>query len=481
MSPARLLIALAATAALTGCFSGGADKAGGSSAPVVLRLATADSGLRPVVEQPDYFAEQVAKLSHGRLRIDVVRAPAGEAIADPEARVAGMVRDGRFQLGWIGARAWDTMGVTAFQALQAPFLITDKGLLDEVVAGETGKRMIARLHGGGVEGIALVPGMLRHPFGVKHPFASLDDFAGARVRVVPSRASDALMRALGATPVHVPSAVVGTTANRGGFDVREQSLGSDPAGTWLTANLTFFGKAVTLFGNAAALQDLSAEQRDLLRRAGELAVKHAIAAAPAEQDLALGYCTAARVVIAADGDLAALRRAAAPVYTRLERDPGTRQAIAEIRALKAQLPPAPPIKMPASCSEPIEAEARRARDPAFLDGTYRWRLSREGARRAGMGEDSEDPYGKVVTMTLRDGRWLLGGADADHGTFAVRGDRMVFDWPRTASVLTFSFKRHSDGTLDMTPVLPMDQGDQYIWASGPWQRVGPPVRPIPAP
>ena len=73
------------------------------------------------------------------------------------------------------------------------------------------------------------------------------------------------------------------------------------------------------------------------------------------------------------------------------------------------------------------------------------------------------------------------GVDADHGTFAVRGDRMVFDWPRTASVLTFSFKRRADGTLDMTPVLPMDQGDQYIWASGPWQRVGPPVRAIPSP
>jgi TRAP-type C4-dicarboxylate transport system substrate-binding protein len=481
MSPARLLIALAATAALTGCFSGGADKAGGSSAPVVLRLATADAGVRPEVEQPEYFAEQVAKLSQGRLRIEVVRAPAGQAVPDPEARVAGMVRDGRFQLGWIGARAWDTVGVDAFQALQAPFLITDKGLFDDVVAGDIGKSMLARLHGGGVEGIALVPGLLRHSFGAKHAFASLDDFAGARVRVIPSRVSDALMRALGATPVHVASDAVGPAANRGRIDAREQSLGTDPAGAWLTANLTFFGKALTLFGNADALHELSSEQRDVLRRAGELAVKHAIADAPAEQDLATAYCTAARVVIAADGDLAALRRASAPVYAELERHPETRQAIAEIRALKAQLPPAPPVDVPASCSEPIEADARRARDPAFLDGTYRWRLSREGARRAGTTDDPEDPYGKVVTMTLRDGRWLLGGVDQDHGTFAVRGDRLVFDWPQTDSVLTFSFVRHRDGTLDITPVLPMDQGDQYIWASGPWQRVGPPVRAIPAP
>ena len=392
-----------------------------------------------------------------------------------------MVRDGRFQLGWIGARAWDTRGVDAFQALQAPFLITDKGLLDEVVAGDIGKRMLAGLRGGGVEGIALVPGLLRHPFGARHAFTTLGDFAGARARVSPSRASDALLRALGAIPVHVAPALVGMTANRGGIDVREQSLGSDPAGTWLTANLTFFGKAITLFGNAAALAKLDGEQRDMLRRAGEATVRHAIAAAPGEQELATRYCTAARVVLAADGDLTALREAAAPVYARMARDPGTRQAIADIRALKAQLPPASPVEVPASCSEPVEPDARQARDPKVLDGTYRWRLTEEGARRAGWVEDPEDKFGEVVTMTLRDGRWLLGGPDMDRGAFTIRGDRLIFDWPRTNSVLTFSFVRNGNGTLDVTPVLPMDQGDQYVWASGPWRRVGPPVRPIPLP
>ena len=74
-----------------------------------------------------------------------------------------------------------------------------------------------------------------------------------------------------------------------------------------------FGKAITLFGNDAALADLTAEQRDVLRRAGDLAAKHAIDAAPDEQDLATGYCTGARVMLAAEGDLAAMRRAAAPV------------------------------------------------------------------------------------------------------------------------------------------------------------------------
>ena len=482
MPQARPLIAVAAASlALTGCFSGGGDKAGGSDAPVVLRLATADNQTRPEVEQPDFFAREVERLSHGQLRVEVVRNVLGERIPDTEARVADLVRDGRYELGWIGARAWDTRGVDAFQAIQAPFLNTDKGLLNEVVAGDIGKAMLERLHGGGVEGIALVPGLLRHAFGLRHPFTSLRDFKGAHARVMPSDASDALVRALGGTPVHVASDSIGEASRSGAVDVREQSLGADPVGRWLTANLTFFGKAITLFGNDAALAKLTAEQRDILRRAGELAVKHAIAGAPVDADLARDYCTAARVVLATDRDLAALRRASAPVYAQMQRDPGTREAIAAIRALKAQLPPAPPVEVPASCSEPPRQQDLPARDPKPFDGTYRWRLTREGAERAGTSEDPDDSYGDVVTMTLRDGRWLLGGADQDLGTFEVRGDRIVFDWPRVDSVLTFTYVRHDDGTLDITPVLPMDQGDQYVWASGPWRRVGAPLRTIPTP
>jgi hypothetical protein len=72
---AALAIALAAGSA--GCGSAGADKAGGSGAPAVLRIALADDGMRPPVEQPEYFAAQVRKLSHGSVRVEIVRTAAG--------------------------------------------------------------------------------------------------------------------------------------------------------------------------------------------------------------------------------------------------------------------------------------------------------------------------------------------------------------------------------------------------------------------
>jgi hypothetical protein len=124
-----------------------------------------------------------------------------------------------------------------------------------------------------------------------------------------------------------------------------------------------------------------------------------------------------------------------------------------------------------------EKAAQEARSPSSFDGTYRWQLTAEGARRAGMPGDPD--IGSVNTATLRDGRWLFGTDPHYSGTFETRGNRLLFDWPGEGYVLTFTFERDRNGSLDLKPVLPMDRGDQFVWASEPWRRVGPPVRDVP--
>ena len=95
-----------------------------------------------------------------------------------------------------------------------------------------------------------------------------------------------------------------------------------------------------------------------------------------------------------------------------------------------------------------------------------------------MKPDDED-IGSVVTMTLRDAGWQLGEDEFSSGTYSVRGNRLIFNWPSAGAVLTFSFERHDSGSLDVEPVLPMDRGDQFVWSSETWRRVGPPVREVP--
>jgi TRAP-type C4-dicarboxylate transport system substrate-binding protein len=470
-----VLVAALVAGLLTGCGARRGDKAGGSRAPVVLRLAVAhaaDDADAPVAR---FFAARVAELSDGSLRVRVVFNAAGQQVVDTEARVARMVRDGEFEVGWVGAGAWDGLGVTSLQALQAPFLVTSYALLDRIATGPLASRMLAGLQGHGVVGLALVPDRLRHPIGVWHPLASPADFAGARVRVIPSRATEALMRALGATPVHVSGDGVDAAIARGEIDGTEHSLGGTwPGGHYLTANVTFFARALTLFAGRRAYERLDDDQRAAIRKAAARTIAHVVAHPPPENALVRRYCDGGRVVTASRDDLAALTRASRPVYVDLERDAQTRALVAAIRDLKATTPAAPTAAPPDCAHQTPAAQGRRV-SSSTLNGTYRWRLTKAAA--VAVGHPNDPDIGKVMTRTLRDGKWA--GGHGPTGTYEIVGNRIVFDWPQLASTLTFTYTRHANGDLDVKPVLPMDRGDQFNWASAPWRRVGPPVRDIP--
>ena len=481
----RVLAGVVATVLLgvlaAGCGSdGGGDKAGGTDAPVTLRLAVAYSAQEPDASAVRDFASRVKKLSGGSLRVRVVFDAAGHQSSAPEERVARMVRDGDFPLGWIAARAWDRRGVTSLQALQAPFLVDSQALLARIATGPLASRMLAGLDDDGYIGLALVPDRLRHPLGVRHPLASLEDFSGARVRVIPSRASDALMQALGATPVHVSNEDVHTAMSHREIDGSEIALGGTLAGgRYLTPNVTLFAKALTLFADRSAFDRLDDDQRSVIRRAAEQAVARVVAHPPSESALLREFCEAGRVVMATDADAAALGTAAQRVYAQLERDALTKELIAGIRKLKAQTPATPAPVVAASCSQRAGPARGTTLRFASLDGTYRWVTTKAGALAVGGSADDPD-LGSVVTMTLRGNKWLGGDTyGGDTGTYQIAGDQLIFDWPATGSTITISFKRRADGTLDVKPVLPMERGDRVVWASEPWKRVGPPVRTIP--
>lgn len=483
-APALALVAALLGALAAGCSGDGADdKAGGSNAPTVLRLAVAEDAEQPESVHARRFASRVAALSDGSLRVRIVYDAGGEESAAYEARIARMVRNGKFDLGWIGSRAWDLSGIKSFQALQAPFLVTNHAVLGRIATGPLAARMLAGLDGRGVVGLALVPDRMRYPIAAKRALASPEDFAGARVRVPSSRATDALIRALGGTPVHLRGEALDKALQKGEIDGAEASLGTNTAEegeNFLTSNLVFFPKTLTLFADSDAYERLDDDQRDLLRKAARETAVRAAANPLSESKLMRHFCGGrpVTVVTASNEDLAALEQAAQPAYAQLERNARTKALIAAIRRLAARTPAGPTPAPPAGCSaDPATARGREL-PASTLDGTYRWRLTEEGARAVGARPDDED-IGSVVTMTLRNGRWQLGEDDFSSGTFSIKGKRLVFDWPTAGAVLTFDFERDESGTLDVEPVPPMDRGDQFVWASAPWRRVGPPVREIP--
>jgi TRAP-type C4-dicarboxylate transport system substrate-binding protein len=468
----------AALAAGCGLGGGGDDKAGGSSAPTVLRLAAADDADQPDARFVRRFASEVEAQSGGSVRVRVVWDAAGQDSAGYEAQIARLVQDGEFDLGWMGTRSWDRLGITSLQALQAPFLVTDQALLGRVAAGPLGARMLAGLDDHGFVGLALVPDRLRYPFGVRHALASPSDFAGARVRVSPSRATEALMRALGATPVHISGDDVAAAVAGGKMDGAEAALGTNSADegeNFVTTNLALFPKALTLFAGRDSYDRLDEDQQAAVRSAARDTAAYAAAHPLSENRLIRDFCASGAVtaVAASSDDVAALTRAARPAYAELERDSETKSLITAIRELKPTTP-APPL----TCTPEVAVSTGRELAPSTVNGTYHWRVTSAGARAAGGSPSSED-VGTIGKMTLRDGEWRMGEEDPEDysGTYRIRGDHLVFDWSGTT--LTFAFKRAADGDLALSPVPPMNLGDAVVWAGGRWQLVGPPVRDIP--
>src|SRR5438034_9937536 len=253
---ASTLATVLAVAVLTGCATShrvrGADKAGGSDAPLVLRLGDVDTqddpNTTPVLE---YFGDQVAKLSGGKLRVRVIYDAAGHERTDVEAQVARKVRNGSLDLGWIGAAAWDELGTTSFEALHAPFLVTDDVLLDRVSTGLLARDMLSGLREAGVRGLAVIPESLRNPVGLRQPLVSLGSFRGARLIVTPSRATDVALRALGAIPVHRLGKADLDVMSRGQADGRLESLASPFGPDIVTGNGSPFPAPHTLFANPA--------------------------------------------------------------------------------------------------------------------------------------------------------------------------------------------------------------------------------------
>jgi TRAP-type C4-dicarboxylate transport system substrate-binding protein len=479
--PAVMLV----TAALAGCSSGhksrASDKAGGSSAPTILRLADSDAIDQPDTPTIQYFAARVAKLSGGALRVRITFQAAGDKVPNVEAPTARMVRAGKFDLGWIGARAWDELGVESFQALQAPFLVTSYALLDRIAMSTIAEEMLAGLRSQDVVGLALVPDQLRHPVGLGRPLSSSADFAGARIRIQPSRATQALMTALGAAPVAVSGSAVPAAIAHHRIDGEELSFGNAPGGSIVTANVTFFGKALTLFAARRAYDRLTDVQRDVLRRAAEQTVRHVITDRPSESALARRFCgDDGSIVLASKRELTELELAAQPVYGQLERHPQTAAFIARIRKLKARTPRDPPLVVPAGCA-PGEKGAPpshgKLRSPSIVNGTYHVLFTRADAIAFGPPANTPENLAgtpAVNTRILDDGKWRFGGGD--RGTYTIRGETITFVAPAYGSVESFTFGFDRQRELHLKPVLPMDRGDQWVMAGEPWQRVGPPTK-----
>jgi TRAP-type C4-dicarboxylate transport system substrate-binding protein len=422
---AGLVVLLAVMSVMASCAGPGLDKAGGIQArqPVVLTLASSlgDSS------ELDGFAGEVLRLSAGTMRIDI-RSRWRFGQVKYETGLIGDVRAGKADLGVVGSRAWDSVGVSSFQALNVPLLINSYALQDRVLHNPMIGQMLRGLGPLGLDGIGVLPGPLRKPLGITRPLLKPADYAGLTIGVPQSRVADATMRALGATPVSFAPTVAII-----GLDGIEQQISSiqgnqyDKVGKYLTANVNLWPRPLVLFANRKTWAALTPGQRRILRHAvtSDQAAETSEVRANERTDTAILCRRGLRFLSASPADLAALRRAVQPVYDQLERDPRTRRFIRQIEAMRQGIPaePAP------GCGQ----TARLGVTTGLLDGVWQVTDTAAELRAASgtaVGDVVPENYG-TWTLVLDRGRFAFTQEDRQactwgYGTFTVNGDR--FEW-----------------------------------------------------
>lgn len=309
-----------------------------SASPLTLHFAVADDRDRPSQDAVDDFVEQVALLSDGSIIIE----PAFDAGGD----TPGLVMRGDADLALVASRAWDLVGVTSLQALQAPFLITDDALAAAVAQSGIATQAMEGLAEVGVVGLAMWPEDLRHPFSFvpNKPLLSPADFEGKTILVQPSAISVALVEALGAASYSGTGVERQAAVDEGRLHGAESGLlqgASLPGMPTATGNVTFYPKFQVLVANGSAFDRLTDAQREILRGAASETQRVAIKTHPKEVDAAAAWCAAGgTVALATDHQIAAFESAAEPILKRIANDARGAELIAAIRAMKASTEPA---------------------------------------------------------------------------------------------------------------------------------------------
>jgi TRAP-type transport system periplasmic protein len=238
-----------------------ADTATAGGGGTTLNLAYVTTAAHPYGIAVEGFAKEVNAAGQVTIKTQA-------SYPQAESQLLSDLQSGAVDMATISGAVWDSAGLETFEALQAPFLITNYGLEGEVINGDIGKSMIDTVNSSqsDIVVLALHEGGLRKPLGVK-PIVSLADWKGKTIRAPESQVLSAGITALGANPEPIPLPDVNQALANGTVDgmeanfglVATQKLYEDAKNLTVNVNLWPFPTALAV--NKAKWDTLTADQQ----------------------------------------------------------------------------------------------------------------------------------------------------------------------------------------------------------------------------
>jgi TRAP-type C4-dicarboxylate transport system substrate-binding protein len=448
-SSRRTMVAIAVAVTAGGCGASSTDRTGGSAGVDVVVITLAQPNDQPP-DQLSSWADDIATRSGGAMRIEFAN---GWRAEENNAEV-GTIKDvqaGKVDSAWVGARAFDRVGLNSFQPLLAPLLVDSHDLQKAVFDAGIPAEMLATVGQLDLAGIGVLPGPMRKLMGVDKPYATPPDFAGSVIGIGPSEVAAHTMITLGATPQDLP-----TGATLDGLDAMDQQMASIAGNRYwagaefVMSNLNLWPRPLVIVMNEARFAELSVEQQDVLTDAAAAVVDDALGDSRQEDDDAsVTLCDQGMTLsVVADADMAALRTALEPVYATIRSDSANGEWLDRIVAIKDGLgAPADVGLCPEVASDEgtVAAASTEPDATAFPQGRFEAVITEEDLAAAGL------PGGDVGTFAIhigegtfetiqptgesgffgrytvfRDQIEIVSGEDTVTATWSVEGDQLLF-------------------------------------------------------
>ena len=483
---------VAALAGLTACSTKPISKAGSTdqhAQAIVLQM--------PDGSDPDglYLAQDIAKLSHGALKVTIDSKTYNSEVPANEIRLAADVRAGRVGFAYQPARDWAAVGVPGFQALMAPFAVTTVAASRRVAASPVAATVLGQLPKYGAVGLGLIAAEPRQILSVR-PLFTQPQFAGQKIRIVDNPQAAALVSALGGTPVQemlsnkVNSALHGGTVNAvetSPFFIAENAYQN--SAPYLTS-YAIFPKFETLVASKKAWAALPTADQAAMRQAVADTRRHSGGLETRETQELTRLCLQGVVLDRPTAtQLAALAQSTAAVV------PASAAATAVERQIKA---------LPGTGAQPDATGdlggCRIAGDPATAAAIHRVltpALAHQGGGKIPPGTyvvtdtvadfEAGGQYGsdweKDITFTTRlhaDGTFVA-TQSPDYpdqgrvsGRYVVKGDQVTFTYTscQSSGCIAPEIVRWSyfDGQLTFAIVDVADTGSRVIYTAHPWRK-----------
>ena len=452
------------------------DKTGGRSGPISIRVEDSQPANKPSNIPLAEFARQVATRSDGSMSVTVLADTPGDAMpATSDAAVIERVRGGELEMAVVPARAWSDAGVMSLRALQAPFLIESDEHAAAIVSDDSiTTDLFSGLDGTGVTGLVLYPEGLRHLFGFGTPILTPADVADRKIRMIRSRDTDAIITAMGGSPIEAEFDAFAKGIEDGTIRGAESSftlVDSFPELPIATGNVVPYAKVDSLVVNDGFWASLNDEQRRIVREAAVETRTWSIENLNPDADAAARYCAIGGSVELTDpGSVERFRAATSDVVAELAKDAMTGALMTRIRDAGEGLSQVP-VK---ACAAPI-ARTIKPDGGDLPDGIYRIEYTDDYLKGWGV-RDVNLQHG-VWTYRLEDGHWTIDQrADdmTDHisGIYQVKGRDLYWRWDNDpgAPIDHLAWSVAPDGDLTFAAVGESSEG----WTFGlPLIRVGP--------